>query len=190
MRNNNMNTPDCSVRMLSWNVKGLNSPVKRCRVFNHIKTLKADIIFLQETHLKNEDHKRLKNKCISQIYHSKFNSRARGVAILINNKIQFTVSEIKLDVNGRYIIISGILFQTPVLLVNVYAPNWDDIVFMNRLLASLPDLNTHKLIFGGDLNLTINPILDRSNPKNSLSKTLCTENVQILVNIHGRQWMC
>ena len=101
---NRRNNPDCAVRMLSWNVKGLNSPVKRCRVFNHIKTLKADIIFLQETHLKNDDHKRLKNKWINQIYHSKFNSRARGVAILIKNNVQFTASEIKVDTNGRYII--------------------------------------------------------------------------------------
>lgn len=71
---------------------------------------------------------------------------------------------------------TGTLFQTPVLLVNVYSPNWGDIEFMNRLLSCLQDLNTHKLTFERDLNLVLNPLLDRSNPKNGtiskMSKSL------------------
>ncbi len=39
-----------------------------------------------------------------------------------------------------------------------------------------PEFNTRKLIFGGDLNLVIDQLLDRSNPKNvttsKMSKTL------------------
>ena len=64
------------------------------------------------------------------------------------------------------------LYQTPVLLVNVYAPNWDDVNFMDVLFFSLPNLNTHCLIFGGDLNCVLNPALDRPSPKSlTLSKT-------------------
>lgn len=160
-----------SVRLISWNTGGLNGPVKRSRVLTHLKKLKGDIMFIQESHLKVCDQSRLRKPWVSQIFHSSFNTRARGVAILINRRIQFTPTTILSDPNGRYIIVAGLLFHTPVLLVNVYAPNWDDVDFANNLLASLPNLNTHHLIFGGDLNCVMDPRLDRSNPRTlTLSK--------------------
>lgn len=55
-------------------------------------------------------------------------------------------------------------FQTPVILVNVYAPNWDNEDFIKKIISSIPSLNAHHLIFGGDLNCLINSNLDRSNP--------------------------
>lgn len=57
-------------------------------------------------------------------------------------------------------IVTGLLFHKPVLLVNVYAPNWDNVDFANNLLASLPNLDTHQLILGGDLNCVMDPELD------------------------------
>lgn len=36
---------------------------------------------------------------------------------------------------------------------------------MNKLLSSLPSLDTHKLILGGNFNMVVNPVLDRSSPK-------------------------
>ena len=71
--------------------------------------------------------------------------------------------------------VAGTLMQRKVLLVNVYAPNFDDVEFANRLLSNIPYLNTHLLIFGGDLNCVFDPILDRSSPRNlsqsAMSKT-------------------
>lgn len=46
--------------MISWNVRGLNGPIKRAKVFQHIKLHRADIVFLQETHLKLSDHTKLR----------------------------------------------------------------------------------------------------------------------------------
>lgn len=51
--------------------------------------------------------------------------------------------------------------QTKVLLVNVETPNFDDVEFANRLLSSIPYLNTHLYIFGGDLNCVFDPVFDR-----------------------------
>lgn len=48
------------LRFVSWNVKGLNGPVKRDRVFSHLRQLKTEIAFLQETHLTTTDHHKLK----------------------------------------------------------------------------------------------------------------------------------
>ena len=71
--------------------------------------------------------------------------------VIINKKVQFTPTEV----------ITGCLYQTNVLLVNVYAPNWDDTEFVNKLMSLLPNLDKRKLILGGHLNCAINPTLDR-----------------------------
>lgn len=74
------------------------------------------------------------------------------------------------------VIVSGTLYQTLVVLVNVYAPNWHNPNFMTSLFSKIPNLDTHRLILGGDLNLVIDPKLDRSHPKvltpSAMSKTL------------------
>ncbi len=37
-----------SIHFISWNVKGMNGPNKRARIFAHLKKMKTDIAFLQE----------------------------------------------------------------------------------------------------------------------------------------------
>lgn len=165
-----------SIRFVSWNVRGLGGPIKRSRVFSHLRSLKTDIAFLQETHLCINDHFRMRKPWVGQIFHSAFNSKSRGAAILINKRTQFLPDQIISDPHGRYVIVSGKLYQTSVVLVNVYAPNWDNPNFMTSLFSKIPNLDTHRLILGGDLNLVIDPKLDRSHPKvlipSAMSKTL------------------
>lgn len=43
----------CSFDIVTWNVKGLNHPVKRKRALTHLRNLSAGIAFVQETHLKS-----------------------------------------------------------------------------------------------------------------------------------------
>lgn len=170
----NLNSGDSqgvNIRITSWNVKGLNSPIKRAKILKHLKYLKTDVAFLQETHLKIADHFRIRKSWVGQVYHSNFDSKARGTAILFSKKTQFVLDEIINDHQGRFIVVSGILNQVPVVLVNIYAPNWDDAGFINTLVSKIPNLNSRYAIFGGDLNCVMNPIMDRSNPKAfSLSK--------------------
>ncbi len=64
----------------SWNVRGLNNPVKRGKILTDLKSLASDIMFLQETHLNNSSHGRLRAKWIGEICHSNFSSKARGAA--------------------------------------------------------------------------------------------------------------
>lgn len=68
--------------------------------------------------------------------HSKFNCKARGAAILIHKSIPFIVSEVKSDPNGWYVIVTSSLFNTPLTLANVYAPNWDDSNLFKTFLHS------------------------------------------------------
>ena len=47
-----------AVRLISWNVRGLNGPVKRARISAH---LKCEIAFLQETLFVSERSAQIKN---------------------------------------------------------------------------------------------------------------------------------
>lgn len=153
------------LRFISWNVKGINNPVKRTRVFTHLKSLRSDVVYLQETHLRSSEQIKLKKTWISQIFSSKFEDRSRGVAILIRKGIPFIPLSTVADTRGRYIIIQGRLYGKQVILANVYGPNWDDPNFYCTFLKHLPDLTESHLILGGDFNCVLNPQLDRSNPK-------------------------
>lgn len=154
-----------STRFITWNVKGMNGPNKRAKIFSHLKNLNSEIIFLQETHLKIADKVRLRKNWVGQSFHSNFNIKARGAAILIHKKILFTPSQTISDPQGRFVITSGSLFNTPVGLASIYAPNWDDVSFINKLTNSFPNLNSHRLILAGDFNTVMDPAMDCSSPK-------------------------
>lgn len=166
----NVNNQQGAVSFISWNVKGLNNLVKRSKVFSHLKSLKPDVILLQETHLNINSQKRLSCKWIGQIYHSRLNYKARGTAVLIRKGILFEYSEVISDANGRYIVVVGKLFNTPIIIANIYGPNWDNAQFFLNFFSTLPDLNSYKLTLGGDFNCVLNAQLDRSSVRsNALS---------------------
>lgn len=48
-------TTRSELKISSWNTRGLNKLVKLKQVLNRIKQMKANIIFLQETHLVEND---------------------------------------------------------------------------------------------------------------------------------------
>ena len=120
---------------------------------------------MQQTHLKINHHTRLRNNWICQAYHSNFNHNSRGVAILFKKGVQFVHTRTIQDPRGRFVILTGKLYNSPVILVNIYGPNWDDPQFFTKIFASLPDVNSHQLIIAGDLNCELHPQLDRSHPK-------------------------
>ena len=89
---------------------------------SYLQQLGGDIYFLQETHLKSSEISRLKRPWMSHIFHSKFSARARGAAIIIGKNVLFEPSNSIEDPNGRFVAVSGKLFDIPV----TYAPVWDD----------------------------------------------------------------
>lgn len=157
----------------------------KCRkVLSHLKELNADIAFLQETHLNTSDHFRLRGGWVGQILHSIFHSKSRGTAILIKKTTLFVVSKVDADSAGRYMIVVGRLNSTPVVLANVYTPNWDDSAFFTSLFSRIPDLDTHHVILGGDINCVLSPPLDRSSPK-TMQLTRSTVVLNQLLKTYG-----
>ncbi len=70
-----------TLNLLSWNVRGLNSPVKRGKVYAHLKKLGAEIVFLQETHIKTTTKFSIKAPWMSQVYQSNSSTKAREVLL-------------------------------------------------------------------------------------------------------------
>lgn len=89
-------TVDCkqrdALRLVSWNVKSLGSPVKRAKVLEHLKSLQPDIIFLQETHARQDAQTILRSKWLGQAYQANSGAKARGVARgLFRKNISFAI---------------------------------------------------------------------------------------------------
>lgn len=74
----------------------------------------------------------------------------------------FKESSIIRDKNGHYVISQGGLLNRPVMLTNVYAPNWDNVDFFRTLFSFLPGLDSHDLTLGGDFNCDLDPKQDLS----------------------------
>lgn len=83
---------------------------------------------------------------------------------MVQKSFPFVASETIVDHKGRYIIVSCILFSTPLTLGNVYAPNYDDPTFIYSFLSCIPNIYSHCLMTG-DFNCIMSPILDKSSKK-------------------------
>lgn len=131
MAHNRTSSQSGGITLASWNVRGLNSQVKRAKVFSYLRSISADIIFLQETHIKHGEQNRLKCNWISQFFQSTFSCRARGVAILFRNSVLFKHISTLTDPNSRYVLVTGLIASKHFTFLNLYAPNYDDSAFFS-----------------------------------------------------------
>lgn len=123
-----------SLKVVSYNVKGLHSPMKRKEILNQLKKYNCQIAYLQETHLSDSEHDKLKKSWADKVYYSSHQSgRKRGVAILIHRQINFTQLTIHKDPEGRYILVNGVIDGVKVSLFNIYAPNEDEPDFLRNM---------------------------------------------------------
>ena len=97
--------------IITFNVNGLNAPIKRHRIAEWIRKHDPHICCLQETHLRTKDLHRLKVKGWNQIFQSNGQGKKAGVAILISDKIDFQRRAIKRDPEGHFIIFNGRIHQ-------------------------------------------------------------------------------
>ena len=93
--------------IITLNVNGLNAPTKRQRLAEWIQKQDPYICCLQETYLKTRDTYRLKVKGWKKIYHANGEQKKAGVTILISDKIDFQIKDVKRDKEEHYIMIKG-----------------------------------------------------------------------------------
>ena len=111
------------VLITTLNVNGLNAPTKRYRLAEWIQKQDPYICCLPETHFRPRGTYRLKVRGWKKIFHTNGNQKKAGVAILISDKIDFTIKTITTDKEGLYIMIKGSIQEEDITIVNLYAPN-------------------------------------------------------------------
>ena len=146
-------------KLLTWNVNGLNSKVKRNKITHALKKQKLDLICLQETHVKKLQRKLLVNKSLGQEFISSDIKKKRGVVIYASDKLD--PKQIFKDNEGRMIAVEVSLLGERVLVVGIYAPNDKKSGFFKELEEKLSERHGNIIIMG-DYNGVVTPELDRS----------------------------
>lgn len=159
-----------NIKIISLNVKGINHVIKRQKILSFLKKEKCQVAFLQETHLSDLEHVKLRRSWVGQVFYSSYNSRSRGAAILLHRSLPFTLEKTVHDKEGRYVLLSGYLFGEHVSFGCVYAPTAYEASFFSQLFSDLASLSSSYLVVGGDFNCVLNPSIDASPPRPALSK--------------------
>ena len=171
------------VKIASFNVNGILSPIKRSRIVTKMKKEKIDIVYLQETHLNDLEHKKVIGTGYNKLYYSTYRAKhKRGVAILISTRIAFEPTFEHKDREGRFVMVKGTINGSPFTLINVYAPPGSDLTFYTEVMDLIATHSEGTLICGGDWNLHIQPILDVSNSP-STNKSINNKFSKLIHNI-------
>uniref|UniRef100_A0A8C6T476 exodeoxyribonuclease III n=1 Tax=Neogobius melanostomus TaxID=47308 RepID=A0A8C6T476_9GOBI len=151
-----------SITIISSNVNGINNPIKRKKILEYFKKQQCDILLLQETHLIDKEHEQLKRDWVGKVLYNSYNSKSRGVAVLIHKKLDIKILQSNQDPEGRMLVVKLDHLGSQITLINIYAPNADDPQFYKNVLLESVQTDAHCII-GGDFNLILNPSIDKSN---------------------------
>uniref|UniRef100_A0A8C5MLB2 Reverse transcriptase domain-containing protein n=1 Tax=Leptobrachium leishanense TaxID=445787 RepID=A0A8C5MLB2_9ANUR len=152
------------LKIISQNVKGLNSPTKRRLVLRDLRRSGCQIAFLQETHFTRTRQFSLTDRSFTRSFLASATTKHGGVAILLHKKCDFTVLHCESDAEGRYVLLRGTMAGHTVTFINMYAPNAPDATFWERLENLVKSTTDSLVIVGGDLNATPVPAIDRRGP--------------------------
>lgn len=112
---------------ISYNIHGIYHPIKRKKIVSQLKRLNCSVAFLQEIHLNDKEHKKLKRDWAGQVFSSNCGEVIkRGVAILCHRALGFIVDKVFEDKKGHHIMVVGAIGETGITILNLYAPNEDD----------------------------------------------------------------
>ena len=137
-------------------------------MFHYVRQKKYDIICLQDVYLESKMEAYVQREWGYDIYMSPFLSNRRGVLTLINNTFEYDIGQVKKDPNGNFLITELTICGKKVILhvVNIYGPNEDNPQFYSNIQQHVFEIGNENIIFCGDWNLILNPILDSENYRN------------------------
>jgi exonuclease III len=156
-------------------------------VLNYLKTKHPGIVFLQETHTTSGDQIIWKNDWKGDIFMSHGSSHSKGVAILIPNNLDYQVNDTELDSEGRYILLNGIFCGKRMSLLNYYAPTCTDkkeqLRYFDKILPLINE-NHENLVLAGDLNVHLNPSMDKKGGKTALTTAYADRILQTMQELN------
>ena len=155
-----------SLKICSYNCRGLNNTKKRYDLFSLFKEKNTDILCLQETHFFAEIETKIYQQWEGNCIFSHGNSNSKGVAILFKKGIDIKVLSYKTDTEGQFIALKLLYKNTSIILANVYAPNIDNPNFFDYVFNEIESFdNNENIILCGDFNLVLDTSIDYENYK-------------------------
>lgn len=140
-----------ALKLISFNVHGLNSPFKWKVLNNYVRSLHGDNLFVQETHFAKNKVSQLYLKNFMHIFTVNAEKKKAGVLIAIAASLNFQLISSQKDDNGCFLILVCKFNDVLYTLVNIYAPNVRQIAFLNKMLKKISSCWQGFLILGGDL---------------------------------------
>ena len=170
-------------KILSLNIRGLNSSRKRRQVFRWLHQQQSDVIFLQESYATLETIKRWETEWGGKIVSSHGSSHSRGVMILFKPRLDVSIEKTIADNHGRCILAETIIDGTKIVFVNIYAPNdtTQQVAFLRDLSKEFLSVYANEnLVVGGDFNCAISA-LDKKGGRPIDSKRASVNELQTLI---------
>ena len=152
-----------TLKVCTFNVKGLSDSSKRQQLFHWLKLNKYSICLLQELHCDETSSYLWKKEWGNELFLSGNSKSSMGVGILINSNFTYTVQEYHDIIKGRMQSLKLNICEKDYIFINVYAPNnsTDNINFLSKIEDFVISNESETLIVGGDFNT----IIDINNDK-------------------------
>jgi exonuclease III len=174
-------------KIFSFNANGLANSVKRGGLYvwlDKFNDKKNSIIMLQETHTTLNAEEYWRKEWKGKVFFAHGTSKSRGVATMIPEAIDFKLSHIYEDDEGRYLILVIEICETWVVLINCYAPTVDKPVeqmeWLDKIQLLIEEHSDLPVIMGGDLNDCLIPKLDKYNAKPDVIDTQYVKAIKVL----------
>lgn len=123
--------------------------------------MNADIVLLQETHLKASNLSVIKISKFQTQFLAPGSSKSRGVVILVANSLRFYCHQPECDPLGQYIFAKGMLERQTCTIGSIYAPNVRQLPFLEETLLKLSHFQEGHVIIGWDFNYVADLVLDK-----------------------------
>ena len=138
----------------SRNCRGLANTHKRVDLLNKIRLGKSDVICLQDIHLAKWQGPQLRQEWEGEVVVAPRSSNSRGVAILLNKNLEYTIYSQYCDPEGNFIILDISLTNSlRCTLVNLYGPNKDSPIFYDFIKDKLIFTGNPEILICGDWNV-------------------------------------
>ena len=126
--------------------------------------------------LQNKGHIQTKSEGLEKNISCKRRQKKAGVAILISDKIDFQIKDVKRDKEGHYIMIKGSIQEEDITIINIYAPKIGAPQYVRQMLTSMKEEINSNTIIVGDFNTPLTT-MDRSTKQkiNKETQTLRTQ---------------
>ena len=149
------------ISIITLNVNGLNAPTKRHSLAEWIQKQDPYVCCLQQTHFRPRDTYRLKVRGWKKIFHANGYQKKAGVVILISDKIDFKIKNVKRHREGQNIMIKGSIQEEDITIVSIYAPNIGAPQYIRHMLTAIKEKIDSNTIIVGEFNASLTP-MDRS----------------------------